>query len=178
MRFGLREMLFILVLLAMPAAAYFFVFQPKNQLQKQARSEIQAKQVKLQALDDATARYIDLDGEIERLRTTIELIEQKLPHGREEYQVVKNISDLALSHNLVIRSIKPDKVVSAAQYMELPVRLEIEGDFDGFYAFLLEVERLPRITQMPMMTLKKLPNAEQEGMMEAEITLSIFFESD
>ncbi|MEM9416087.1 MAG: type 4a pilus biogenesis protein PilO [Planctomycetota bacterium] len=178
MRFGIREILFVLVLLAMPAAAYFFVFQPKNALQMQARSEIQVKQAKLQSLDNAMAQHTDLDSEIDRLRSTIELIEQKLPHGREEYQVVKNISDLALSHNLVVRSIKPDKVVAAAQYMELPVRLEIEGDFDGFYAFLLEVERLPRITQMPMMTLNKLESAEEEGMMEATITLSIFFESD
>lgn len=179
MRFGLREILFILVLLAMPAVAYFFVFQTNNKLQQDARAEIQAKQAKLQALDQATARYIDLDGEIDRLKTTIELIEQKLPQGREEYAVVRNITDLALSHGLTIRSIKPDKVVSAAQYMELPVRLEIEGDFNGFYAFLLEVERLPRITQLPIMRLTKLEEGnDAEGSMVAEITLSIFFENE
>ena len=181
MRFGLREALFILILLAMPAFAYYcpnIGLAAQNESQQAARSEITAKRAKLQAHDQATARYVDLDAEIDRLRSTIELIEQKLPQGREEYQVVRNISDLALSHNLTVRSIKPDKVVSAAQYMELPVRLEIEGDFDGFYAFLLEVERLPRITQMPLMQLQKLDGGEEEGMMEAEITLSIFFEGD
>lgn len=178
MRFGIRELFFVLVLLALPTVAYFFLFQTSNQIQQEARSEIQAKEAKLDALDQATERYIDLDGEIDRLKATIELIEQKLPQGREEYQVVKNISDLALSHNLTVRSIKPDKVVSAAQYMELPVRLEIEGDFDGFYAFMLEVERLPRLTQMPVMQLRKLENSEEEGMMQAELTLSIFFETD
>ena len=109
---------------------------------------------------------------------TIELIEQKLPKDREEYEILRNITDLALSHNLTVSSIKPDKVVSAAQYLELPVRIVIEGDFDGFYAFLLEVERLPRITQMPLMQLSKLTNADEEGMMQAEITLSIFFEGE
>jgi len=181
MRFGLREAIFILILLAMPAFAYYcpsIGLAAKNASQQAARSEISAKHAKLQALDQATARYIDLDGEIERLRSTIELIEQKLPKDREEYEVIRNISNLAISHNLSVRSIKPDKVVSAAQYLELPVRLEIEGDFDGFYAFLLEVERLPRITQMPLMQLNKLTDADEEGMMEAEITLSIFFEGE
>ena len=176
MRIGLRELIFLLVLLAMPGAAYFFVFEPKNELQQQAHAEIQAKKVKLNQLDQATTQFIDLDQEIERLRSTIELIEQKLPSGRMEYQVVKHISDLALNHHLTVTSIKPDKVVAAAQYAELPVKLTIEGDFDGFYLFMQEVERLPRITQMPMMRLIKIENADQEGVMNAEITLSIFFE--
>ena len=30
MRFGIRELIFVLVLLAMPVAAYFFVFEPRN----------------------------------------------------------------------------------------------------------------------------------------------------
>ena len=179
MRFGLREILFVLVLLAMPAVAYVFVFQANNKLQQDARSDNNAKRAQLAALQQATDRYVDLDDEIARLEFTIDLIEQKLPKGPEEYAIIRNITDLALSHGLTIRSVKPDKVVPAAQYMELPVRLEIEGDFTGFYTFLLEVERLPRITQMPVMTLEKLDgDDEAEGAMIAKITLSSFFESE
>lgn len=178
MRLGMRELIFVLVLIGMPAAAYFFVFQPKNLLQQQARQEIQNKKAKLQSLDQATQKFVDLDNEIERLKTAIELIEQKLPAGKETYVVVNRISELAMANDLTVNSIKPDKVVSAAQYAELPIRLEIEGDFDGFYVFLQEVERLPRITQLPVMELKKLKENEQEGRMSAEITLSIFFEGD
>jgi type IV pilus assembly protein PilO len=55
--------------------------------------------------------------------------------------------------------------------------MEIYGDFDGFYSFLLQLERLPRITRVPKMTLKRT-NGErkQQGRMKAEVTLSIFFE--
>jgi len=178
MRFGIRELIFVLVLVGMPAAAYFFIFQPKNQLQQEARAEIQSKKTKLQSLDQATAKFVDLDQEIVRLRTAIELIEQKLPAGKETYVVVNRVSELALANDLTVVSIKPDKVVSAAQYAELPIRLVIEGDFLAFYDFVKEVERLPRITQVPMMELKKLDKKDHEGMMTAEITLSIFFEGD
>lgn len=179
MRFGLRELVFLLVLLAMPGAAYFFVFQPKNQLQQDARVEIQAKKAKLGALDKATQQFINLEEEIVRLQDAIELIEQKLPKGRETYVVVNRVADLARSHKLKVETIKPDKVVSAGPYAsELPIRMEISGGFEGFYRFLLEVERMPRITQVPIMKLERLSKDNQnDGTMTATLTLSIFFET-
>jgi len=180
MRFGLRELIFLLVLLAMPGAAYFFVFQPKNQLQQDARAEIQNKRAKLVALDQATAQFINLDEEIGRLKGAIEMIEQKLPAGRETHLVVNRIAELARAHNLRIETIKPENPVAAGPYAtELPIRLEIKGNFEGFYRFMLEVERMPRITQVPMMTLERSGDRDDpEGTMIAEMTLSIFFESD
>lgn len=179
MRFGLRELIFLLVLMAMPAAAYFFVFQPKNQLQQDARSEIKGKKTKLVALDKATEQFINLDEEITRLKSAIDMIEQKLPAGRETYDVVNRVAELARSHKLKIETIKPDKVAAAGPYAsELPIRMEIKGGFEGFYSFLLEVERMPRITQVPLMTLERSDSDEDpEGTMIANLTLSIFFEN-
>ena len=179
MRFGLRELIFLLVLLAMPGAAYFFVFQPKNQLQQDARAEIVAKKAKLADLDKATEQFINLDEEIVRLTTAIGMIEQKLPDDRETYVVVNRVADLARSFDLQVETIKPDKVVSAGPYAsELPIRMEIKGGFEGFYSFLLQVERMPRITQMPLMTLERSDDkTDPQGTMNAKMTLSIFFES-
>lgn len=179
MRFGLRELVFLLVLLAMPAVSYFAVFKEQNNKQQEARLEIQAKRAKLADLEKATRQFIDLDEEINRLQTAIKDIEQKLPSDRETYVVVNRVADLARSHNLKVEEIKPDKVVAAGPYAsELPIQLEIKGGFDGFYRFMLEVERLPRITQMPLMTLKRSDKKDDpEGTMTASVTLSIFFEN-
>lgn len=180
MRFGLRELIFLLVLLAMPGAAYFFVFQPKNQLQQDARAEIVAKKAKLAALDKATEKFINLDDEIDRLKSAIEMIEQKLPDDRETYVVVNRVADLARSYDLKVETIKPDKVVAAGPFAsELPIRMELKGGFAGFYRFMLEVERMPRITQMPLMRLESSRDKKDPpGTMDAMMTLSIFFESD
>lgn len=179
MRFGLRELIFLLVLLAMPGAAYFFVFQPKNQLQQDARAEIVAKKAKLTDLDKATEQFINLDEEIVRLTTAIGMIEQKLPDDRETHVVVNTVANLASDFNLKVEKIKPEKVVSAGPFAsELPIKMELRGGFEGFYGFLLHVERMPRITQMPLMTLERSENKDDpEGTMIAKMTLSIFFES-
>ncbi len=179
MRFGLRELVFLLVLLAMPAVAYFAVFKEQNNKHQEARAEIQAKRAKLEALDKATEQFINLDEEIQRLQGAIDLIEQKLPAGRETYVVVNRVADIARSHQLKVEEIKPDKVVAAGPYAsELPIQMEITGGFEGFYRFLLEVEKMPRITQMPLMKLERSKKKDDPpGTMTATLTLSIFFEN-
>jgi len=60
-------------------------------------------------------------------------------------------------------------------YAEQPVFLQLEGDFKGFYSFLLALENKARIMRIQQMELEKLTN-EQEGQMRADLTISIFFE--
>ena len=50
------------------------------------------------------------------------------------------------------------------------------GDFSGFYEFVLQLEKLPRLTRITQMNLSKIHN--HDGDMEAKLTLSIFFEPD
>jgi Tfp pilus assembly protein PilO len=61
-------------------------------------------------------------------------------------------------------------------YSELPIQMSLSGDFNGFYSFLLQLEKLPRITRVTQMKLEKIN--DHDGEATANITLSIFFEPD
>ena len=176
MRIGIRELIFLLLLVAMPVAAYFFVFEPRAVANEVKRQEIAQKQQKLQELEAATRNIEDLGAEIDLLTEAIDVFEQKLPAKREVEVILKEVWELATKHNLTPRSVRTDKPVDTAHYGELPILMRIVGDFDGFYEFLREVERLSRITRMPQMRLRKIET--EQGQMEAELTLSIFFESN
>ena len=176
MKFGLRETIFMLLLLAMPVAAYFFVFQPRNEQIAEAREEVRLKQAKLRQLELATRSMSDLGQEIDRLAQAIDVFEKKLPVQREVEVLLKQVWELAHRHHLVPKSVRTDKPVPAAQYSELPIRMTILGNFDGFYEFMVDLERLPRITRLPRMSLKRVDSA-QGTQLEANITLSIFFDS-
>lgn len=175
MRFGIREFVFVALLLAMPLAAYLFVFMPRNQEIADARQEIRDKQSKLERLRVATKNIADLGQEIRKLSETIDLFEQKLPAQREVEVVLKQVWEMAERHRLMPKSVRTDKPVNAAQYAELPIMMTIKGNFDGFYSFLLDLEKLRRITRMPQMTLEKAKR-EEEGQMEARVVLSIYFD--
>lgn len=175
MRFGTRELLFVLLLLAMPAAAWWFVFAPANEQIASARAEIQAKQAKLAELEEATRQLDDLGAEIDRLAEAVELFETKLPAQKEVEVVLKDVWQLAARHGLKPSSVRADRTVQSTRYSELPLRMNMTGGFEGFYSFLLDLEQLDRITRIPEMKLVRRAT-EGDGQMEATFTLHIFFE--
>lgn len=183
MQLGFRELIFLAVLLAVPIAAYVYVFKPRNTEILEAREEIALKQARLDQLAQVVAKIEDIGDAIETGQQSIELIEAKLPREQDVEGVLEQISQIAERNKLVIRSITPDAPVPAAMYMELPLRLAMDGQFDGFYQFLLEVENLPRITRIHNMEMKRSesrtgPNRSDlpPGSTRAEFTLSIYFE--
>lgn len=173
MRFGYREILFLLVLLGMPVAAFMFVFRPVNAEIEQVRLENTTKQAKLDRLE-VTRHINNLGDEIQKLDEAIDMFEAKLPAEKEVEVILKEVWRLASQNGLRPKSVRTEKPINSSMHNELPIRMEILGDFDGFYSFLLDLERLSRITRIPDMTLKKLSDAE--GHMKATFTLSIFFE--
>jgi type IV pilus assembly protein PilO len=179
---GMRDLAFVAVLIAVPIASYFFVFKPRNEEIAKARAEINAKQVRLENLRRLTSRIGDLGREIVEREEELERLNQKLPDREGVDRILEQVTQLAQKSNLAVRSVKGEKVAPAGMAMELPLKTVIEGNFDGFYQFLLDVEALPRITRVHQMKISKLgmgprDNADEMvgGSMRAEFTLSIYF---
>ena len=82
----------------------------------------------------------------------------------------------AEQNQLTTRTIKTMKSQRGAAYSEQPIEMSLGGNFTGFYEFLLQLERLPRLTRINQLSLDKITG--KEGEMEAKLTLSIFFEPE
>jgi type IV pilus assembly protein PilO len=183
---GMRDLAFVAVLLGVPVASYFFVFKPRNEEITRARVEIVSKQEKLTELRKLTSRIGDLGREIASREEELEKLNQKLPDREAVDRILEQVTELAKRSNLVVPVVRSEKVITAGLAMELPMRMVIEGDFDGFYQFLLDVESLPRITRINAMRISKpgfgardVDMAEApQGAMRAEFTLSIYFNGD
>ena len=180
MRIGLRELIFLLVLLAVPAAAFIYVFKPWNEQIHDATTEVELKQTRLDKLEEVRSKLDDITLAIERGRRSIDMIEAKLPGTKDEDVILEQVWRLAESNRLKVKSVKSEPQVPAANYMELPLKMIMEGPFDGFYEFLLQLENLPRITRIHAMSLSRLDGESTDaitpGGMRAEFTLSIYFE--
>ena len=175
MRFGLRELIFFILLIGVLAASWQVVFKKNNEDIAQALEEKSRMQRKLQELQVATRQIDDLGREIDKLTNAIDLFEAKLPAEKEVEVILKEVWQLAAKHGLNPRSVRTDKPIKTSRYSELPIKMVIVGDFNSFYSFLLDLERLSRITRVHEMSLDKLKQGD-EGQMEAQFTLSIFFE--
>ena len=168
--------LFVTLMIGLLGCGYYFVFKPATEKRMARQAEISAKQKSLADLRLATIGISDLERKIDELQKAIKFFESKLPQEKEIDNVLREVWQMAQRNNLTTKSIKTLKSERMAGYSEQPVQVGLSGDFRGFYAFLLDLEKLSRITRVTQMKLEKISN--QEGQMTAKLTLSIYFESD
>jgi type IV pilus assembly protein PilO len=176
MKLGLRELLFLVLLLAVPSGAYFWIFKPANQRIEQQRQDIEAKVQKLESLRKALGGIEDLGAEVDKLQEAVSFFEAKLPQHHEIHQVLKKVTMIAEKHHLDTKLFKTLKPEVSAGYSEQPIEMSLLGDFDSFYQFLLELEKMQRITKVKIMDLEK--SKEKEGMTKSDMELSIYFDNE
>src|SRR5690554_6690767 len=176
MKLGIRELLFLSVMLAMLACTYFLIFKKASERREQKLAQIEAREKQMQHLAQITAGIQDLDAKVAELQQAIAFFESKLPQEREVGSVLDEVSQIALANSLQTRTFRTLKAERHANYSEQPIEMTLTGDFNGFYSFLLQLEKLPRITRILQMNLKKIN--DRDGAMQADLTLSIFYEPE
>lgn len=181
MRFGLREVIFMVVLLVVPVASYLYVFKPRNAEINQAKEEIELKQAKLNKLKEVSEKIEDINIAIEQGRAAIRLVEAKLPSAMEVDVILKDIWQIAASADLAVKTVKSETPVESAGYMEQPLHVVMQGRFEGFYNFLMQLENLPRITRIHKLKLERAVQKDRDEetspeAMKADFVLSIYFE--
>ena len=180
---GVLAFALLVGLAAVPLAANFLVFKPRNAEIAQARSEIAAKQARLTTLRELTARIGDLGREIDARRTELALLEERLPDSEGLDGLLKEITRIAQRVALSVRTVRGDKPLTAGAAMEVPLALVVEGDFASVYDFVLALESLPRITRIQSMKVTLLgadPHAvvshtSTGPRLRGEISLSVYF---
>lgn len=173
----LRQGFFFAVLIAVPISSFFLVFKPQNGEIDRAKKEIEHKQGMLEKLRQATGRSEDLARSNEQIRESIEAIEARLPSTKEMDSILRQVAALAAENGLVVPGFKKaEKSLAAGLAMEQPLDVEITGDFDGFYTFLLQLEQLPRITRISSLDIKR--STDIDGEMKAKCVLSVYYQRD
>lgn len=175
MRLGLRELLFFGAMVGLLASAYFLVFTKADTRRKAMLADVASKQKALNDVRMSTSGIDDLGRKIAELQKAIEFFESKLPQEKEIDKILAETTHKAEENALQIRTVKTLKTEKNAGYAEMPIEMSLVGDFNNFYQFMLELEKMPRITRMSKMKLEKID--DRDGQMEATVTLSIFFES-
>lgn len=176
MRFGTRELLFLVVMLALLGSAWIFVFKKADERIEALNADTLSKNQKLQELRSASARIADMNRKTVELQEQIKDFESKLPRHKDVEQIVEKVTQQARVERLEVVKMQSLQSEKSAGYNEQQVKLIIKGNFMSFYKFLIEIERMERITRVNQMKLTKI--SESDGSMMADMTLSIFYQPD
>ena len=175
-----REHVLAAVLAAVPIAAWFFVFQPRNTDINTIRAATDAMQTTLTRLKELGREVGDITIAVEKAQTNLEQFRENIPDAEEVDDLLGEIDAIAIRHSLEVASVRTLAQVDAPEYSELPISLRIEGTFLGTYGFLSDIERLPRVTRIRDLELKRdrvrAGNGEENGdVIQLDLTLIIYF---
>ena len=153
-----RKVLFFVLLTGFAIVGYQCMIKPANRHLADSKQRVEAKRAKLSEFEQATNAAEDLSKQIEQLHDAIAFFESKLPPTQEIHRVLEQVTVIAQKEG----------------YVEQPLQLQVVGDFNAFYCFLLELEKLPRIIKVRKLNLDK--NSKMEGEIVADCVVSIFFQ--
>jgi Tfp pilus assembly protein PilO len=176
MRFGIRELIFVTLMIGLLVSTWVFVFNKATARREAKLAEIAQMEKALANLHKATAGIDDLNRKVSELQRAIDFFASKLPQAKEMDKVLTEVSQMADANSLQSKTVKSLKTERGRSYSEQSIQMALSGDFNGFYSFLLQLEKLPRITRVTNMNLQKIN--DRDGEMQAQMTMSIFFEPD
>lgn len=172
---GSRKLVFFILLLALVYVSYTYMIKPANQHLAQEKVKVEQKRAKLLELNKATAAASDLQNQLKKVEEAITVFESKLPPCSDIHRILEDVTKIAQTHGLTPKTIRALDAKSNRGYVEQPLKMELDGNFNSYYAFLLEMEKLDRITKIRELSLKK--KSKTEGQTEATFIVSIFFQN-
>ena len=172
---GFRKAIFLILLLGALAAGYRFLIQEANERLAKARTELDAKRAKLVEFERATAQAEDLNKQLGQLEEAVRFFEGKLPPTSEIHKVLEHVTLIAQKQGLDPKTIRTLATKDNNGYVEQPLQMKLVGNFNSFYSFLLEMEKLPRIMKLRELKIQK--EKDGEGRIAAEFIVSIFFQN-
>ena len=172
---SLRKIVFFVLLLGVAYVAYQYMIKPANKHLAHQKTRVQTTLIKLTEFEKATAAAKDLSKQLEQLQDAIEFFESKLPSTSEIDKVLRNVTVIGDKQGVKCKRILRMNKKDNSGYIEYPLRIELVGNFNSFYSFLLELEKLPRIMKIRELKLEK--QSDLEGQIAANFIVSIFFQN-
>lgn len=170
---SMRHLIFFVLIVGMAYVSWAYMIKPANEYLTKERAQMEVQRSKLNELENASVAAEDLSAQLRKIEEAIQIFESKLPPSSEIHTVLQNVTLIAQRHGLTPKTIRTLKSEQNRGYIEQPLEMELDGNFNSYYAFLLELEKLDRITKIRELTLKK---SDQEGQTKAKFVMSIFFQ--
>jgi type IV pilus assembly protein PilO len=143
-RFGILAGIAVLVCVGY----YFGVYQAKAQELERLRAEELSLQRKLSEVRLVAGNIEAFEAEIEELEVKLKKALRQLPNEKQLEVLLTDISNLGKNAGVEIRSFQRQQEVIHDFYAEVPIAIELEGEYHDIGKFFELLSQLKRIVNM------------------------------
>ena len=145
---SLKTILLVLVLILILALGYFFKIKEMSQQHSVAAK----KELKLlEQYENKAFQAANLDAyrqQMIELDETFGALLKQLPKDTEVPGLLEDITEVAYGSGLSMKSISLQPERASEFYIELPIKIDVTGDYHDFGSFVSGVAALPRIVTL------------------------------
>ena len=152
-KYGFLTIIFIALI---AAGLYFDTQNQLNDLKTIEQKETELKTEFTLKADQAAKLELYKD-QLAEMKASFQAILRQLPEGTDVESLLVDVSQTGLANGLEIKKFKPSKEEKKGFYAELPMALEVTGNFHDLASFISGVAALPRIVTMHNIKLQLQP---------------------
>lgn len=168
----------VLVLVVVVALGYFLSISDANQaLDQQQREE----STLLQAYEKKAFEAHNLDQfrkQLAEMEQTFGALLKQLPKDTEVPGLLEDITHTGLGSGLEFENIELRNEIEKEFYAELPINIQVIGDYHGFGSFVSGVASLPRIVTLHDFTVTRPSESNEDlaalGLLRMDITAKTY----
>ena len=156
-------------------AGYFFLFYQDNaENLKALHAQELELQRKLSEVRSIAANISAFEAEIEDLEIKLKTVLRQLPNNKELEVLLTDISNLGKTAGVEIRSFQRGKEATHDFYAEVPINIELTGEFHDVAQFFDLVSKLPRIVNMGSLAIAVVSENEESTVLSVKGTATTF----
>lgn len=150
-KYGILAILFIAII---AAGIYFDTTKQLDTLEKAEFEEGDLKS-KFTVKADQAAKLELYKEQLAEMQASFQAILRQLPERTDVESLLVDVSQTGLANGLEIKKFKPSAEEKKGFYAELPIALEVTGNYHDLASFISGVAALPRIVTMHDLKLER-----------------------
>jgi len=136
---------------------YFGIYAGKKAELVTVQKELDTNKKKLEELNNVKSKYAEVEKKVAELEAELQILLGAIPTDAEIYDVLEKVSIEGKKAGLEFVLFQPGKerTVEDKNYLEIPVTINVTGNYHSFGVFLDKVRQLERIINIRNITMKK-----------------------
>lgn len=143
-----RRIGYVIFFIALVLIFYIFIYGPVLRGNKRLESQVKWHQAKIAELRGLGVKLGELKEEIAQLEEEFRILTRFIPSSEDISALLTDLDRLGDSTNLRFNFIKTEKGKIYSFYGELPIRLDMEGEYLNVEEFIKRVSQLPRLVNV------------------------------
>src|SRR3990172_5967551 len=131
-------------------------------------------QRRLSEVRSVAANLHEFEEEIARLELKLSKVLRQLPDNKELELLLTDISNVGKKSGIEIKSFKRKDEIEHGFYAEVPIAIELEGEYHDVARFFDMLAKLPRIVNMGTLQMKVANDSLEKTRLRVEGTATTF----